>query len=110
MFSKLFLLLIGFAAICVTVFWFDKFSSDKALYIFSYGMVLGNVLFPVWFFMGMERMKFITIITIVTRLVSLIPIFLFVKSSSDYLLVPVIQFFRHNIIRHYQCSNCDKGF
>jgi len=24
MFSKLFLLLIGFAAICVTVFWFDK--------------------------------------------------------------------------------------
>ena len=90
MFSKLFLLLIGFAAICITVFWFDKFSSDKALYIFSYGMVLGNVLFPVWFFMGMERMKFITVITIVTRLLSLIPIFLFVKSSSDYLLVPVI--------------------
>ncbi len=90
MFSKLLLLLIGFVAMIFIVFGFDKFSSDKALYLYTYGMVIGNVLFPVWFFMGMERMKFITIITIITRVLSLIPIFLLIKSGDDYLLVPII--------------------
>jgi PST family polysaccharide transporter len=90
MFSKFLLLLIGFAVILFIIFSFNKFSTDKALYICSYGMVIGNVLFPVWFFMGMEKMKFITIITIITRTLALIPIFVFIKSSSDYLLVPII--------------------
>jgi PST family polysaccharide transporter len=90
MFSKLLLLLLGFAIIIVVIFSFDKFSTDKTLYIITYGMVVGNVLFPVWFFMGMEKMKFITIITIITRTLALIPIFVFVKSANDYLLVPVI--------------------
>ncbi|MEO8711011.1 MAG: oligosaccharide flippase family protein [Parafilimonas sp.] len=90
MFSKLLLLIIGFAVIAVVIFSFDKFSSEKTLYICTYGLVIGNVLFPVWFFMGMEKMKFITIITIITRVLALGPIFLLVKSSSDYLLVPII--------------------
>jgi polysaccharide transporter, PST family len=90
MFSKLLLLLIGLAVISIAIFCFPKFSSDKQLYIYTYGMVVGNVLFPIWFFMGMERMKFITIITIITRVLSLAPIFLLVRSSNDYLLVPII--------------------
>lgn len=90
MFSKFFLLLIGLVVMLSVVFYFDKFSADKALYILSFGMVLGSVLFPVWFFMGMEKMKFITIITIITRSLALIPIFVFVKKSDDYLLVPLI--------------------
>ncbi|MBS1748085.1 MAG: oligosaccharide flippase family protein [Bacteroidetes bacterium] len=90
MFSKFLLLLIGLVVMLSVVFYFDKFSSDKTLYILSYGMVLGSVLFPVWFFMGMEKMKFITIITIITRSLALIPIFVFVKKSDDYLLVPLI--------------------
>src|SRR5207342_3266640 len=63
MFSKLLLLLIGLLVMAIIVLCFPKFSSDKSLYIYTYGMVVGNVLFPVWFFMGMEKMKFITIIT-----------------------------------------------
>lgn len=90
MFSKLLLLLIGFIVLVIIILSFDKFSSDKILYLYSFGMVIGNVLFPVWFFMGLEKMKFITIITIITRVLALVPIFLFVKTSNDYLLVPVI--------------------
>lgn len=88
--SKLLLLVAGFIVMLFVVFYFDKFSSDKELYLYTYGMVVGSVLFPVWFFMGMEKMKFITIITIITRVLALAPIFIFIKSSSDYLLVPVI--------------------
>lgn len=88
--SKLLLLLIGFIAVMIIVYSSNKFYSYKTLYIYTYGLVVGNVLFPVWFFMGMEKMKFITIITIITRTLALIPIFIFVKSGSDYLLVPII--------------------
>ncbi|WP_153798254.1 oligosaccharide flippase family protein [Foetidibacter luteolus] len=88
--SKLLLLLVGIIFLLIIITVSDKFGSDKLVYIFSFGMVVGNTLFPVWFFMGMEKMKFITAITIVTRVLSVAPIFLFVTTSNDYLLVPVI--------------------
>jgi PST family polysaccharide transporter len=86
--SKFILFLIGFIILLVLVFNFDKFSNDKTIYLLSYGSVLGVVLLPTWFFQGMEQMKYITRITIVTRFVSILPIFFFVNSDSDYLLVP----------------------
>ncbi len=88
--SKMLLLLFGFIILISLTFTFDKFSENKTLYLFTYGMVMGNVLFPVWFFLGMEKMKFITVITVITRVLSLAPIFLLVKNTGDYILVPVI--------------------
>lgn len=88
--SKILLLLVSFLVLLFIIFTFGKFSDHKMLYLYSFGMAVGNVLFPVWFFLGMEKMKFITIITIVTRVLSLAPIFIFVHAADDYLLVPVI--------------------
>ncbi len=86
--SKFILFLIGLLILLVLIFSFDKFSANKTIYLLSYGSVLGGVLLPTWFFQGMEQMQYITKITIVTRFVSILPIFFFVNSDSDYLLVP----------------------
>jgi PST family polysaccharide transporter len=51
-------------------------------------MVLGQVLFPVWFFQGMERMKYITFLNILAKPIFIIAIFIFVKRLSEYLYVP----------------------
>jgi polysaccharide transporter, PST family len=47
-------------------------------------------MFPVWFFQGIEDMKFITIINLISKLVSTVGIFVLVKHSDDYLLVPIL--------------------
>lgn len=87
--SKFFLFFTGFIILLVIVFSFERFYVNKELYLLSYGSVLGTVLLPTWFFQGMEQMKYITKITILIRSISIIPIFFFVRSDSDYLLIPV---------------------
>ena len=87
--SKFFLFFAGFIILLVIVFSFERFYVNKELYLLSYGSVLGTVLLPTWFFQGMEQMKYITKITILIRSISIIPIFFFVRSDADYLLIPV---------------------
>lgn len=86
--AKLLLFLLGLVILLVLINLVDKFSENKAVYLWSYLSVLGAVLTPIWFFQGMEEMKYITKITIITRALAIIPIFIFVKSDADYLFVP----------------------
>ncbi|MFH0855260.1 MAG: flippase [Candidatus Omnitrophota bacterium] len=67
-----------------------KFKSDWLLYLFSFGAVIGNTLFPVWLFQGTEKMKFITIINIIGGLIYAISVFIFVRAPDDYILVPLL--------------------
>ncbi|MDD2927589.1 MAG: oligosaccharide flippase family protein, partial [Candidatus Omnitrophica bacterium] len=67
-----------------------KFRQDWLLYVFSFGAVIGNTLFPVWLFQGAEKMKFITIINIIGGIIYTVSLFIFVKEPADYLLVPLL--------------------
>lgn len=87
--AQLLLFLVGLAVLLIIICAFDKFYQDKWIYLLSFTTVFGSVLMPTWFFQGMEQMKYITKINIVTRTLAIILIFLFVKSDADYLLVPL---------------------
>lgn len=60
------------------------------LFILSYGMSCNEMLFPQFFFQGIERMKYITVVSISTKVIFIILIFFLVKNAGDYLLVPVL--------------------
>lgn len=74
-------------ALIVTVF--SRFRNDWSLYLVTYLAVMSNVLFPTWFFQGMEKMKYISCLSILSRIVFMIAIFSFVKAQSDYIYVPL---------------------
>lgn len=64
---------------------------DITLYSVVYLMVIGNVIFPIWFFQGIQQMRYITIVNVIGRFLSVACIFYFVKVPSDYILAGLFQ-------------------
>lgn len=91
-FAKLLLLLIAimiFAAgiLCLNLY----FKVDVLLYNVVFLTVIGNVMFPVWFFQGVQQMRYITLVNIIARFCSIAGIFYFVKQPQDYILAALFQ-------------------
>jgi PST family polysaccharide transporter len=88
--TKFLLMILSFVLMSVIVFGFSKFRSDWLLYFFTFGLVIGNLLLPTWFFQGMEKMKYISLLNMGTLLIYTALIFIFIRHPSDYLYVPLI--------------------
>lgn len=87
---KFILLLISFAILLLLISIVDKFSEHWEIYLLTFGTVVGQVLFPVWFFQGMEKMKYITYLNLLSKSIFTTAIFIFVQDKSDFFLVPLL--------------------
>lgn len=87
---KFFLGMLSFIILVVILAFVPRFGNDWLIYIFTFGTVLGNICFPVWFFQGMESMKWITILNVISKVIFTICIFIFIRSESDYPYVALI--------------------
>ena len=89
MLIKLGLIIIAFGILYFIVSVFSRFSIDAEIYLLSFGVVIGQVLFPVWFFQGIEKMKFVTFINILAKVIFTGLVFFLIKTESDYINVPI---------------------
>tara|TARA_R110001632_G_scaffold60284_3_gene146346 strand:+ start:15749 stop:16993 length:1245 start_codon:yes stop_codon:yes gene_type:complete len=90
MLIKFFLLL--FSAFCLVclVFFVPALAEYRALYFVSFLVVIGQSLFPVWFFQGIEKMKYVTYLSVLAKIFLTVGIFIFVSGPEDYLYVPLL--------------------
>ena len=89
--TKFILLLVSAIIFGILIIIVPSFYEYHLLYIYSFGLVIGDVLFPKWFFQGIEQMRFITLINIFFKLTFLILVFTFIKEESDFVYVPLLQ-------------------
>ncbi len=87
---KIILALVSLMLLGCAVYFIPKFRHDWMVYALSFGAVLGNTLFPVWFFQGTEKMKHIADLNIAGGVLTVIFILLSVHGPRDYLMVPLI--------------------
>ena len=88
--SKVLIMLVMFLLLCILIWTIPYFSQYSLLLIFTFLTIPSRIFFPEWFFQGMEKMKFITIINIVSKVVFTLLIFVVIRKQSDYLLYPLL--------------------
>lgn len=93
MIIKFLILIFSIAILALIVFSFEIFYINKELYFITYLIVVGHALLPIWYFQGLEEMKYITIVNILSRVVFTAAIFLFINKEDDYILVPLLNGF-----------------
>lgn len=65
---------------------------DSLLYFFSLWVCVNELILPVWYFQGIEKMRNITIISVFNKILILFLILCFIKDKNDYLYVPALNF------------------
>lgn len=86
---KLFFFFLSIIFLSILVLTIPFLRSNPTIFYFSMLFCLSEALFPIWYFQGIERMKYITFINLATRIGSAILIFIFVKEPTDYIYVPL---------------------
>lgn len=88
--SKLLLFPISLLIIAVISVFVPFVQRHIALYYIVFSSQLVEILFPTWYFQGIQRMKFVTYTNLAVRLVTIPLIFIFIRSSDDLLLYALI--------------------
>jgi PST family polysaccharide transporter len=83
-FIKFAFMVVSIMALLGIVFTIPKFTTEWLVYLFAFGTVFGRVMFPIWFFQGMEKMKYITFLNFLAKAVFAAAIFVFIRKQTDY--------------------------
>lgn len=87
---KITLAFFGFIITYIACFAIPFIRDQENVILASYGLVIGNILFPVWLFQGKEQMGLSSIANIVSRTLSVPLIFILVKDGQDATLAALI--------------------
>jgi len=87
---KLVLLVASLLVLILLIICIEEVSNHASLYLVTFGLVIGNMLFPSWLFQGMEKMKYITYINVITKTIITGLIFVFVQNKNDFMYVPML--------------------
>ncbi len=87
---KVILFLLCFINFSVITYAIPSLRQHYLLLLLTYGVVLGEVLLPVWFYQGIEKMNYMTYVSIASKLFFTICIFIFIHSADDYLYMPIL--------------------
>lgn len=90
MWSKFFLLFFCLNIYFIIIFFVPLFRSDFLVYLLMCLPFIGQTFFPEWFFRGIEKMRYITIMDLMVKLGFTFGVFFLIKTSDDYWIYPFI--------------------
>jgi len=107
---KFILLILSFVLYYGIIANVGKFHQDELLYLYMYGIVIGQGLFPVWFFQGMQKMRYITILNFFIKIIFLSLIFFLIHDKNDYLNYPILLSLGYMVVLPFAFYTIKKDF
>ncbi len=89
--AKAFLTVLGFIMMLAVVIATPKLRPNLVLFCISYLAVVGDLLFPLWLFQGLQKMEHVVWRDLLAKLISVSMIFALVHRDSDYLWAAGVQ-------------------
>lgn len=87
--ARCLLMLFSFLILAVLIWLIPQFRANAAVILVTFLMIPGHILFPDWFFQAVEKMKYITMLNLLLKLIFTIAVFVFIKEQDDYILQPL---------------------
>lgn len=84
-------LLISALIICMSAVFIPYVKENSLLFLFCFLTCFTEVLFPIWFYQGIEKMQYLALIRFASILFYAVSVFIFIKESDDFLYVPLLQ-------------------
>lgn len=85
--TKILLAGIAFLILLLLILFVPVLKEEKLLFFLSFPIIIGNTFFPVWFFQGIEEMKYISLMNFISKIFFTICIFFLINSKDDYIKV-----------------------
>lgn len=113
--AKLVLLVVSISLVLPIIFFMPQFKSDQAVFLLMIPVLIGHTLFPEWFFRGVERMRYITVLDLSIKLFFTAGVFIFIQNPEDYWVYPLLNgvgYCTVMLVAHYIVRNSFsvKGF
>lgn len=87
--ARCILTIIGFFVLLILIYLVPSFRENSKVILVTFLMIPGHVCYPDWFFQAIEKMKYTTILNLLSKLFFTVAVFVFVKESEDYILQPL---------------------
>ena len=86
-------LFLFFSAVLLTIVvaLVPEYKANWLIYSVTFLLVVGNVIYPGWLFLGLEKMPMITAMNVSAKVLSVAAIFIFVSSPDDLVLAAIFQ-------------------
>lgn len=89
--TQLYLTIFCLVTLLILVLFIDVFKNYYIIYLFFSLTLIGELLFPGWFFMGVEKMRFSTIVNVISKVTFAVLVFVFVKTENDFMYIALYQ-------------------
>lgn len=88
--ARCLLMFVSLTTLLILIAVVPKFRTEWDIILITFLMIPGHILFPDWFFQAIEKMKYITILNLLSKLVFTLAVFIFIKEKEDYILQPLL--------------------
>ena len=80
-----------FSIFMICLFFIPFFQQYRIIYLYAFLSCFSEVIIPVWFFQGIEKMKYLTYIRTTSIVLYTILVFTFIKKEMDFTLLALLQ-------------------
>ncbi len=88
--SKSILAVFSFLILIILIFSIPGFYKNKFLLLIVFSQVISTIIYPTWYFQGIQKMKILTYIQLTMRVLSLPLTFIFIKNPNDIVKYAII--------------------